>query len=156
MKLFNTSKKLLGITVLMIPILAFSLPATSMPLQGNPKIGAILEKMADKLELSPQQRIDIRLVINDAKANLEPIVLAIGENRQQYKQLLTTTNPLDTDIQRLAEQQGRLVTESLVMRARFRLQLNALLSEQQQLKLQAYQDLHQSRASRRASLHKRR
>ncbi len=141
---------------LVILILIFSLPLAAMPFSGTGNIGQILERIADRLELSEQQRADIKLVLDTAKSSMKPIAQELKENRRQYEQLLSSSKPSAEDIQAVARQQGQLVADSLVMRAEYRLQINALLTAEQQIKLQAYKEARQDMASMRQKKHKRR
>ncbi len=68
---------------LVILLMIFSLPLTAKPFSGSGDIGKILERIADRLELTEQQRVDIKLVLDTAKVSMEPIALELKTNRNQ-------------------------------------------------------------------------
>ena len=120
----------------------FSLPALAQPSGPDrqpPEFN--LERMADRLDLSEQQRSDIKTIMETGKTAFKPTIDAMQANREVLEELINSNNPDQDQIQSLAETQGDLFTESLLHRASMQQQLTAILSEEQRIKMQAYKDV---------------
>jgi len=118
-----------------------SLPVLSQPLgsSGQPP-EAYLNRLAERLELSPQQRTDIKTIMSSGKIAAKPTQDAIQANRAALKSVINSDSPDQAQIQSLAQTQGELVTESVLQKAAVNQQINALLSADQRIKMQAYKD----------------
>ncbi|MBE9547770.1 MAG: Spy/CpxP family protein refolding chaperone [Proteobacteria bacterium] len=135
----NNIKSVVAFALLAI----FSLPAMAQPFGPDGRSPELnLERMADRLDLSEQQRADIKAIMETGKTAFKPTVDAMQANREVLEELTNSNNPDPDLIQSLAETQGDLLTESLLHRASIQQQLNAILSEEQRIKMQAYKEAH--------------
>jgi len=138
-------------SVVIFALLAiFSLPAIAQPFgpDGHPP-EPNLERMAERLDLSEQQRADIKAIMETGKTAFKPTIDAMQANRELLEELINSNTPDQNRIQSLAETQGDLLTESLLHRASMQQQVNTILSEEQRIKMQAYKDVHRDmRAAR--------
>ncbi len=139
----NAYRPLMKSFIITIILTLFSLPALAQPFEADGHRGEMnLERLAERLELSDQQRTDIKAIMEAGKNAMEPTKIAMKDNRDSLEAVINSTNPDQGQIQSLAETQGQLMTESLLQRVATRLQVKDLLSEQQQIKMQAYKDAH--------------
>lgn len=141
--LSNSYRKSIKTVVAFALLAIFSLPAMAQPFGPDghsPKLN--LERMADRLDLNEQQRSDIKVIMETGKIAFKPTIDAMQANREVLEEIINSNNPDQDQIQVLAETQGDLLTESLLHRASIQQQLNAILSEEQRIKMQAYKDAH--------------
>lgn len=140
---------------LFILLALLSLPALSKPFAaGGQPSDLHLQRMADRLELSQQQRAELKTIMSAAKIAGVPTGDAMQANREALKRVLSSSSPDQAQIQALAESQGDLLTESLLQKAATLQQINTMLTAEQRIKMQAYkearQDMRASRKNKRA------
>lgn len=118
-----------------------SLPVLSQPLgTGGQPPEAYLDRLAERLELSPQQRTDIKTIMSSGKIAAKPTEDAMQANRATLNTVINSDSPDQAQIESLAQTQGELVTESVLQKAAVKQQINAVLSADQRIKMQAYKD----------------
>ena len=146
---YNNRNIIKGVAIFTL-LAIFSLPAIAQPFGVNGHPAEInLERMADRLDLSEQQRSDIKVIMETGKTVFKPTIDAMQANRELLEELINSNNPEQELIQSLATTQGDLLTDSLLQRASLQQQINTVLSEEQRIKMQAYKDAHKDmRAAR--------
>lgn len=144
---FLNSSKSFSLVILLILL---SLPVLSQPAgAGGQPPELHLQRMADRLELSQQQRTEIQAIMSSGKLAGKPTADAMQANRETLEQLINTTSPDQAQIQSLAETQGDLLTESLLQKAAVKQQVYTVLTAEQRIKMLAYKDARRDmRASR--------
>jgi len=92
------------------------------------------ERMAEVLDLSDQQRQQIRAIIDSSRQTAEPLREQLHENRQALREAGRADTVDEAKIRALATESGKLQGELAIHRVHTRQQLRAqLTAEQQQL-----------------------
>lgn len=97
--------------------------------------GSKLERLADHLNVTDEQRAAIRAITDDSRQQMAELRDEMRANRGQLKGL-TRQTPLDeAAVRSVAVKQGDLKAEMIVMRARQRSEMKAILTDEQRAEL---------------------
>lgn len=97
-----------------------------------------LARMTEKLGLTESQQQAIQAIRSEAGPERERIRAAMKENRAALKSLVTDSGASEADIRRLADQQGELMADAIVLRARMKQEMDAVLTDEQRQKAHAW------------------
>lgn len=95
-----------------------------------------MERLAKRLDLSEEQRAQTKAISNkyrDMKVDLRD---RMRQNRSELRELTRQADFDESAIRRLAEKQGDLKAEMIVLRARQRADLGTILTGEQRARLQ--------------------
>jgi len=102
--------------------------------------GFNVDRMAKKLDLSDDQRTKIEAIIKASKQQKSDQRDKMKANREQLKEL-TMQSPLnEAAVRTVADAQGDLKADMIVLRVQQRAKINAVLSDEQRAELQAMGD----------------
>lgn len=108
-----------------------------------------LGRMAKELGLSDAQQEQIRAIVEDHRAKVDPLRQNLAQNREQMRQAVKAPSFDEAAVRSLAADQVPVKTELLVERARMKHQIHALLTPEQQAlaekKMQERKDGHGGR-----------
>lgn len=90
-----------------------------------------LAHMTEQLDLTPDQRVQVRAILDQAQPALDELRARMGENRKQLQALTQTEAPGDAAIRALADDQGKLKAEMIVQRSRVQVEINKVLTPDQ-------------------------
>lgn len=94
-----------------------------------------LERLADHLDVTDEQRAAIRAIADDSRQQMAELRDEMRANWGQLKEL-TRQTPLDeAAVRSVADNQGDLKAEMIVMRARQRSEMKAVLTDEQRAQL---------------------
>jgi Spy/CpxP family protein refolding chaperone len=97
--------------------------------------GFNVDRMAKKLDLSDDQRTQIDGIMAAAKQQMKDQHDKLRANREQLKSLMRQS-PLDeTALRKVADAQGDLEADMIVLRAQQRAKIGDILTEEQRVKL---------------------
>lgn len=139
-------------SVLVLSSLGLAVPAYSMPagegykkcMHGeykrehggmHGKRGFDVDRLAEKLNLSDDQRSQMKVIIEESKPQISALREKMRENRKQLRELSQKTPFNETDVRKLAEAQGDVKAEMIVLRMQQRSQIQALLTEEQRVQM---------------------
>lgn len=88
-------------------------------------------RIARKLHLSDEQRKQFREILNAARPEADELADAMLANRRALRELRKGTELSEREIQEIADLRGRLVSRMIVLKARVRGQIFALLTDEQ-------------------------
>ena len=133
-------------TLLLVGLLATAVPLTSAiagpgfgggPIPGVPgKLEFMIERMADHLDLTDDQRVSIENILQAAKPEFETLRDQAMANRDAIESLDPTDPAYDTTLQNIAISNGQLATEATLLMARVRGEAHAVLTAEQIAKLE--------------------
>lgn len=107
-----------------------------------------IEHMAERLNLTAEQRGAIREIVDRQRPQMRELRDKMRANREQL-QALGQGGALDeTELRRLADAQGQLMAEMIVLRAKTRSEISAVLSEEQR---RQREEMRQQRHQRRGA-----
>jgi len=145
----KTSKKVVA-SILILSLSGILSSAYAMPpsdgkgpgncMRGEHKAGPggrgfNVDRMAEKLNLSNDQRTQVESIMNESKDQLTEFREKMQENRKQLR-TLTQTAPLnEASVRKIADAQGDLKADMIVLRVQQRAKINSILTEDQRAKL---------------------
>lgn len=97
--------------------------------------GPNLERLADRLNMTEQQRAEVKAVVDDSRQQMVKLREQMRENRAQLRGLAGTTAFDETAVRSIADRQGDLKAETIVLRARQRHAMRAVLTDEQRVQL---------------------
>lgn len=97
--------------------------------------GFNVDRMAKKLDLSENQRAQIEDIKAAAKQQMKDHRDKFRANREQLKSLTMQSQLDETALRKVAEAQGDLKAEMIVLRAQQRVKINGILTSEQRAKL---------------------
>lgn len=116
--------------------------------EGNRSVTAPLERMAQALNLTPSQKEQARMIFDHARQSAQPI---LGDLRQNRKALMAAAKGTasDSDIQRLADDHGRLLGQLTGIRTQASAKFYQLLTPEQRTQAdQMHEQVRQKMRSR--------
>jgi len=105
---------------------------------GGPKGLASLDRMEAKLErldLSDEQRAQVRSVIDAARPEFRKVADAVRVNRKEMRALMRSDEFDERAVRRIADRQGDLVADMIVLRGKLKSQVAAVLTPEQRQEL---------------------
>ncbi|ABA57196.1 hypothetical protein Noc_0677 [Nitrosococcus oceani ATCC 19707] len=98
--------------------------------------GFNVDRMARKLDLGDDQRTQIEAIMEASKQQMSDQRDKMQANREQLRSL-TTQSPLDeAAVRTVADAQGDLEADMIVLRAQQRAKINAILTDEQRAELE--------------------
>jgi Spy/CpxP family protein refolding chaperone len=98
--------------------------------------GPNLERLADRLDMTEQQRAEIKVMFDDSRQQMANLREQIRENRTQLRELAGQAEFDEAAVRSIAERQGDLKAETIVLRARQRHEMKAVLTDDQRVQLE--------------------
>lgn len=103
-----------------------------------------MERMADSLGLTADQRQQVQQIHAQARPQFEEIGKRMQANRRAMHDLDPSAADYDAQVAKLAHEKGQLVEQMVIQRSHVRAQLHAVLTPEQQAKAkQLWQQRHQ-------------
>lgn len=107
------------------------------PFPGGPGDPALmLEHMADHLDLTDEQRINVENILQAAKPEIEAIRDQAKANRETIQALDPADPAYDVELNNIAASNGELATTGTLLAVRVRNEVHAVLTEEQIAKLE--------------------
>lgn len=104
------------------------LHAQKGPHQG----GLLLKKVADKINLSPEQRAQVKQIMDENRATVQGIHEKMDANQMAIRKLtLSDEKGKDGKIEQLAKLQGKLVTKMIINNSKVADEMRHLLTPEQ-------------------------
>lgn len=105
-----------------------------------------LERMADRLSVTDEQRTEIRAIADGSRQQMVELRDEMRANRVQLREL-TRQTPLDeAAVRSIADKQGDLKAEMIVLRARQRSEVKAVLTDEQRAQMDEMRERKHARA----------
>lgn len=97
--------------------------------------GPNLERLADRLDMTGQQRAEVKAILDDSRQQMVKLREQIRENRVQLRDLAGKADFDEAAVRSIADKQGDLKAETIVLRARQRHEMKAVLTDEQRVQL---------------------
>ena len=145
-------------TVLIVSVLAVAgLTATAKaspgfgpePFPGGPNIAHRLEHMADHLDLTDEQRVSVKNILDAAKPEIEAVREQARANHEALQALDPADPAYDAELNNIALSNGELATTGTLLAVRVRSEVHAILTEEQIAKLERGKERMKKRMERR-------
>ena len=95
-----------------------------------------IDRMSETFGLSPEQRNQVRAIVDKARPQARDLRDKLRDNHQQLRALMQQDSPKDSDVRKLADAQGKLIADQIVQRTRMQSEIRAVLTPEQREKLQ--------------------
>ena len=105
--------------------------------------GFNIERMAEHLELTGEQRSKIESIVEETRPRVKAIREQMRDNRKQLRELAAADTYDKDAVRKLADAQGALKAEMIMLRSEQKSRVRSVLTEEQRNKMQAMRDKHQ-------------
>jgi len=99
--------------------------------EGGRRRAGHLQELAKKLDLTDEQKAEIREILESHADKIKEAREAVAEKRQALRDLVRTDNVRDRAIQRAADDLGEAIGDAAVLRAEIRGEIRDVLTEEQ-------------------------
>jgi len=100
---------------------------------GDPE--ARIERMAQRLNLSTEQRDAMRAIVDKARPQMRALRDRLTDNRTQLRTLTLQGNADEARVRTLADAQGKAMADLIVLRTQMRSEMDKVLTEPQRQQL---------------------
>jgi len=97
---------------------------------------AHVDRLAARLDLSTEQRDQVRAIVDKARPETRALRDKLTDNRQQLHALMRQGNAKEADVRKLADAQGKLKADMIVQRSKVHNAINAVLTPEQREQFQ--------------------
>ena len=111
------------------------------------------ERMADRLDMSDQQRQQLKQIHRQARPQMLDMKDAMQDNREALRKLDPKSPQFDTQVAELAKQQGELVTQKIIQRQQLRASVFAILTPEQREVAKQMKRKHSGKCGKHAGKH---
>ena len=91
----------------------------------------MIERLADRLDLSAQQRTEVFAVLDESRPAMRDLRAALAEHRRAFQELDPTADDYQTQLQGMADEIGQLASQTVVLMGQTRSKISALLTDEQ-------------------------
>jgi protein CpxP len=105
-------------------------------MQGNPFVEQVMRGIK-RLDLEDEQRTSIRSIMQTLKTDSRTLMEQTKAGHLQLRSLITAENYDEAAVEALAEKEGELATERMILSSRALSKIYAQLNEEQQAELNA-------------------
>jgi Spy/CpxP family protein refolding chaperone len=103
---------------------------------GRGDLEARMERLADRLDLTADQHTAVRAIVDRTRPEMRGLRDKMAENRKQLQALTMQAGVDENQVRALADAQGKVFADMLVLRSKTRGEINKLLTDQQREKMQ--------------------
>ncbi len=107
--------------------------------------GFLFGRLAKELNLSDEQKAQIKQIMDAEKEKVQPIFESLKENRQKMEALTADGNFDETKVKQLADEQGSLTALMIVEKERIKSQIFQILTVEQREKAKAMKEKFEER-----------
>lgn len=138
------SFKTLLATALVVSSLGMAGQVAAMPYGGGPDgcmrgglhkgpggKGFNVERMSNRLNLTQEQRTQVQAIVDGNSEQMTDLRAKMQQNRETIRGLTQQTPFDEEEVRRLADEQGDLKADMIVLRAQQRSQISAVLTDEQ-------------------------
>ena len=143
------SFKMLLATALIASSLGMAGQVAAMPYGGGPDgcmrggqhrgpggKGFNVERMSNRLNLTEEQRTQVQAIVDGNSEQMTDLRTRMQQNRETMRQLVQQTPFAEEEIRELADEQGDLKADMIVLRAQQRSEINAILTDEQRAQME--------------------
>jgi len=96
--------------------------------------------MTRKLDLTTEQQEQVMAIFDANQADHQALRENMQQNREALRNLMASDKPNEADIRALAETQGQFKANMIVMKAKTKQAIQAILTDEQKAKMQSMQE----------------
>jgi protein CpxP len=93
--------------------------------------GFNVERMADRLDLTDDQRAKVEAIVDESRQQMSDLRDKMQANREQLRQLTQQSPFNETAVRNVADTQGDLKADMIVLRTQQHAEINAVLTDEQ-------------------------
>jgi Spy/CpxP family protein refolding chaperone len=110
--------------------------------QGIKGEGRFLDRMADRLELTTEQRSSVKAALEKSKPRMTAIKEKMRTNRKALRELGRDGSSDDNRVQALARERGDLVASLVIERSKIRSDIQQILTDKQREQMKQMRSKH--------------
>ena len=95
-----------------------------------------VDRMAERLDLTKEQRDKVRAIVDKTRPQTRELRDKLSENRKQLQTLTQQGTAKESEIRKLADNQGKLIADMIVQRSKVQGEISAVLTPEQREKMQ--------------------
>jgi len=95
-----------------------------------------VDRMAERLDLTKEQRDKVRAIVDKTRPQTRELRDKLSENRKQLQTLTQQGTAKESEIRKLADNQGKLIADMIVQRNKVQGEISAVLTPEQREKMQ--------------------
>lgn len=109
---------------------------------GSPRLGAgkILQRIADKLELTSDQRADIRGILAGEKDTLQPLLSQLHQARQNLRESIRASDASEAAVRAASAKVAAVEADLAVERMKLYGKIEPILTDEQRMKIAAFEE----------------
>jgi Spy/CpxP family protein refolding chaperone len=109
---------------------------------GSPGLGAgkILQRIADKLGLTSDQRADIRSILVDEKGTLQPLLSQLHRARQDLRENIRASDASEATVRAASAKVAAVEADLAVERMRLYAKIAPVLTDEQRQKIAVFEE----------------
>ncbi len=101
-----------------------------------------IDRMADALDLAKAQRDAMRAIVDKAHPQTRELRDKLAENHKQLRALIQQGSPKESELRKLADTQGRMMADMIVLRTKVQTEIRAVLTDAQREQMQQWREKH--------------
>jgi protein CpxP len=98
---------------------------------GHPFIRRVMNRIADRLKLTDEQKAQIKTILEAERPTVEPLVRQLVATKQQLREATTNGQFNEAQVRALAERQGQTLSQLIVEKERVKTQIYHVLTPEQ-------------------------
>jgi periplasmic protein CpxP/Spy len=95
-----------------------------------------VDRMVERLDLTKEQRDKVRAIVDKTRPQTRELRDKLSENRKQLQTLTQKGTAKESEIRKLADNQGKLMADMIMQRSKVQGEINAVLTPEQREKMQ--------------------
>ena len=100
--------------------------------------GGGFERMMERLNVTPEQRTAVRAIVDQSRPQFRQLRDQMVENHKQLRNLIDQGNYDEAQVQQLAQAEGNLKAQMIVLRTKVQSQIRGVLTDQQREQLKQF------------------
>jgi len=101
-----------------------------------------IDRMADALDLTKAQRDAMRAIVDKARPQTRELHDKLAENHKQLHALVQQASPKESELRKLADAQGQMMADMIVLRTKVQTEIRAVLTDAQREQMQQWREKH--------------
>jgi Spy/CpxP family protein refolding chaperone len=97
-----------------------------------------IDRMAERLDLTTEQRDKVRAIVDKSRPQQRALRDKLSESRKQLRTLIQQGTAKESEVRKLADNQGKLIADKIVLRSKLQGEIYAVLTPVQREKMQQH------------------
>ncbi|MBC7908902.1 MAG: Spy/CpxP family protein refolding chaperone [Pyrinomonadaceae bacterium] len=108
-----------------------NIAAQAVSKEGHPFIRRMMNRIADRLDLSEEQRQQVKTILENERPTVEPLVRSLIATKQELREATSNGKFNEEQVRALADRQGQTMSQLIVEKERVKAQIYNILTPEQ-------------------------